>query len=1240
MALWTVQRSGLWSDASATGPWRGGSNPASGVPGFGDTVLLPGSGSMTLTVDVNTTVGAANGNFISGSIEAAIRRNTGTSGGCMLIVNDGVQLTVKGDIIDTYSGTSIYDNRPLLTVGQGVTGGAVLYVDPSGDTGGATRYMMRGDTNSRRSNQLVATGTAANKARIETPVQGGFVLRPGTSTAATHSFGLQAVRAKFTRLGSSTGLAIRVNTGFFFKAVECDFDSCGPIFVTLVDAYFDISDSVWTNSQGPFCMGPVLSGSAPLARGWSRVYMDKKDAKTVTFDGYNCSAFSWVGVIQEDSVQEGSYRLSATPTAGTEPAITRRCLFGRLPENATENGVRMLLAPVLHDNICWDHRSVNDNAAPLVANHNAAGENDGGYHKLDISGNIVCVGKTTAQASAEDFSAAPVAANTITSPLGKVKYVCRRNILPMNPNADADSSNINVNIWGVAGSPVNFRSVVENNTFPVRGNGTMAFGEVASYDERPIYLSVSNNIFWSRIPRADNAFGVMYDLSQVNSSTPVSPVMTDICLPSNIRKNCSHNILKKTTAPGAPHLTNHDNGYYGVWSSTPGATDLVNVDPQFADWQRWPELFYTRYLALGEGVDPWQEGEAYSAGDFVVNQAAWMFGGFPVVYRCVQAHSSDRGNQPLLHSQVEGYGGLVASASGTSLTVGFNTQADVLLEGKNYLVPSTGVTLTDYVTVTGSATYWLWLRKASGATHEWVVTTTSVRPPRGVLVCSATVNAAATDVASVVDLREMYHQSGWYWEPATMTWIRQQMQARTPVSGLGLTNVSPIRLLHEWIRQGYQPRNEALRGAGYDGSDIGAVALAPVIAGTAFPGIARIRSATYAATATASVAAAATPGKAQASVTLRPATATGTVAAPGNALPGTAQVATRTYPVSVESTRAALAQPQTAASSVAAYPAMALTGASGLALTQTARCSTTLRHATAIAAAAPPAGSSERGRIDYDQIRLAARHGNAARFQMFIGASSVAGNVAVYDADGSLKDSGLGVDDIGGGSGTPGPAGPQGPAGPPGADSTVPGPAGPQGPAGAAGTPGAQGEPGPAGATGPEGPSGFSSTAFDYMLSTATASPPGGGQARFDAANQTLATKLWLHSITAPGNDAHIVLLAIRSGDTIIVQDKDASAKHQQYLVSGNPVDNGTWVEFPVTWQSGGDPVPAQRVFVIVRSAGEPGPAGPPGADSTVPGPPGPEGIPLMVNGVVIGSASSGETVMPGDGLDIGAVES
>lgn len=53
----------------------------------------------------------------------------------------------------------------------------------------------------------------------------------------------------------------------------------------------------------------------------------------------------------------------------------------------------------------------------------------------------------------------------------------------------------------------------------------------------------------------------------------------------------------------------------------------------------------------------------------------------------------------------------------------------------------------------------------------------------------------------------------------------------------------------------------------------------------------------------------------------------------------------------------------------------------------------------------PNCPGSERGNIDYDQIQLAARHGNAAQFQMSDG-TGVAGNLAVFDQCGNLTDSG------------------------------------------------------------------------------------------------------------------------------------------------------------------------------------------------------------------------------------------
>ena len=185
----------------------------------------------------------------------------------------------------------------------------------------------------------------------------------------------------------------------------------------------------------------------------------------------------------------------------------------------------------------------------------------------------------------------------------------------------------------------------------------------------------------------------------------------------------------------------------------------------------------------------------------------------------------------------------------------------------------------------------------------------------------------------------------------------------------------------------------------------------------------------------------------------------------------------------------------------------------------------------------------------------------------------------------------------------------------------VPGPPGPEGPAGPAGPAG------PEGPVGPEGPSGASSTAFDYSLNATTTAPPGGGQIRLNNADQTAATLIWADYHTAPGNDVRIVILAIREGDILLLQDKDNSARYQQYLATGAATDEGTYAEIPVSWQSGGDAVPTgQRAFLFVRSQGEPGPAGPqgePGAPGPE-GPPGPEGIPLIVNGAVIGDASSG----------------
>lgn len=52
------------------------------------------------------------------------------------------------------------------------------------------------------------------------------------------------------------------------------------------------------------------------------------------------------------------------------------------------------------------------------------------------------------------------------------------------------------------------------------------------------------------------------------------------------------------------------------------------------------------------------------------------------------------------------------------------------------------------------------------------------------------------------------------------------------------------------------------------------------------------------------------------------------------------------------------------------------------------------------------AGVFQRGNIDYDQIRSAARQGTGAKFQMMTGSTVTAGHMAAYDANGNVVDGG------------------------------------------------------------------------------------------------------------------------------------------------------------------------------------------------------------------------------------------
>ena len=164
-----------------------------------------------------------------------------------------------------------------------------------------------------------------------------------------------------------------------------------------------------------------------------------------------------------------------------------------------------------------------------------------------------------------------------------------------------------------------------------------------------------------------------------------------------------------------------------------------------------------------------------------------------------------------------------------------------------------------------------------------------------------------------------------------------------------------------------------------------------------------------------------------------------------------------------------------------------------------------------------------------------------------------------------------------------------------GAGIGVPGPPGPEGPPGPAG---------PAGEAGPEGPPGQSANVAEYLFSAATSPPPGDGQVRFNHADQTLATTIWLDDDQATGVAiGNLLNVAVKTGTLIYIQDKDDETRWQRYEAVADPVDGGTYVEYSVAWVDGGTALTEQRVKIAFFIPGEEGP----------PGPQGPQGVPTSI---------------------------
>ena len=113
---------------------------------------------------------------------------------------------------------------------------------------------------------------------------------------------------------------------------------------------------------------------------------------------------------------------------------------------------------------------------------------------------------------------------------------------------------------------------------------------------------------------------------------------------------------------------------------------------------------------------------------------------------------------------------------------------------------------------------------------------------------------------------------------------------------------------------------------------------------------------------------------------------------------------------------------------------------------------------------------------------------------------------------------------------------------------------------------------GPQGIQGPQGPAGGSSSYFNYRAHTTTTSgTPGTGHVLWNNATQTSATSLNFSHFDRAGDDIQIFLHLLKAGDTLILQDANASANYQIFTVTSDHTEGDAWDSIPVSFvESGG----------------------------------------------------------------------
>jgi len=112
--------------------------------------------------------------------------------------------------------------------------------------------------------------------------------------------------------------------------------------------------------------------------------------------------------------------------------------------------------------------------------------------------------------------------------------------------------------------------------------------------------------------------------------------------------------------------------------------------------------------------------------------------------------------------------------------------------------------------------------------------------------------------------------------------------------------------------------------------------------------------------------------------------------------------------------------------------------------------------------------------------------------------------------------------------------------------------------------------------------------AVPYNFSTVITPPPTSGLVRFNNADYTLVTKVWIHAVTSDAHDIFWSLLLAHAGSTLLVQNAVDHTRYGQFVTTGEPVDFTTYVEFPVAHVKHGTVLANNEASLVLLTPGAP----------------------------------------------------